>query len=132
MSALRMCAYGVLVLPRLRDQFNRPLKQPLNGALTERAKIIDAVHEELEMDYPGWHIAPYAAGLYGRLPPYKRWRRGSTSTKWYTEEFSVLHPPIITPFGEAQGAATFLTRVNWQNACITILKAVEPDNNAWV
>jgi len=129
MSALRMCAYGVLVLPRLRDQRGMPLRQVEPGILTERAKIIGMVTDELDEDYPGWRILPYMFILFGYGG---NWRRGKTNNQWNTDNFGILSPPIITPFGPAQSAEQLLHKVTWQEACLGILRAVEPDNNAWV
>lgn len=127
MSALRMCAYGVLILPRLRDANGLPLRQPLGNVLTERAKIIDAVQEELETEAPGWSLAPHYTGRYGL----EKWRRGSTSTRWHTERFSVWPPIRPSGFGELQPHLPHAFNLSWQVACLVILRIIEPDNTAW-
>lgn len=125
MSALRMCAYGVLILPRLRDERGRPLKQPLGAILMERAKIIEAVSEELETELPGWAIAPFG-------PRTGRWRKRSSTGQWYTELFIVYPPPISSGFGELQPLLVDYDGVSWRQACMAILRIIEPDNTAWV
>ena len=129
MSALRMCAYGVLVLPRLRDQRGFPLRQVLPGIMTERAKIIGMVVDELNEDYPGRRILPFTSVSLGYGSD---WRRGHTNTRWNTDNFGVLSPTIQTPFGPALLAQNITHRVSWQEGCLTILRAVEHDNAAWV
>lgn len=130
MSALRMCAYGVLVLPRLRNQHGMPLKQIEPGVITERAKIIGMVIDELNADYPGWRILPFTSISLGYGSEY---RRGHTSsTRWNTDSFGVLAPAIQTPFGPAQLAQQIAHKVSWREGCLTILRAVEPYNAAWV
>jgi len=131
MSALRMCAYGVLILPRIRDENNLPLRDgPVSNIITERAKIIGMVHEELSVDYPGWRIIPftsisrgYGSGRHPLRPPH-------TSSEWNTDKFGVLAPPIKSGFGDLQPAVPVPHKRSWQDACIAILKQVERGNEA--